>query len=1202
MGKHAAARFYRAFEASRVERDLLLCMEEMARKIVKAKFGTGVDLFFNEGAVNVALLNVVKGFNRHHDADNFNTRLADNEHEIDYKGGKNKSTFLPTREMMVVVTLVFSGPLATLKKDENNYQLDWYPPDSTKSLCTVQTLDCDAHIQIACQGGSVHDGKQLKVVLRNNSHRFTISLRGYCNPTVNYRAWQRRCELVRNNPLQLTLDNKLIGDDDRDVVYRVLDMLENPHKSRRSAVAGANEETIRTYIARKSTPRASGPALPPSELLTSQDNNDVYPNCPKDKIPVTARHRLHEGTLLLQFKQPLVDLYMSWGFQRILFANKILLRVLVYKHGRPDMKGVPLVVQPVPTFSTGSGALIIPDPDHYYPSGATQEIGNLRWSNRSKPIICTDNENAATLVCLHTKYRIDATSARACIMGRGTLLHFYGSGGAGYVIDQLGPDIVKGFGSEFEPAAFVAHSQVSDPNKTNNCLVRAAENNRVMSLWMGRDLIKELAPDRFAPMSNDELYFVGFFYCDGVDTVSGVEPEKLMEEFAEIENLRDIHSHPHLSFRTCSHKKFRFKMIEPHTYLKGLLGSQGDGAKDWKLLTITDRDEPADFRLPVLETKLSSEMSAASEEKITIGNWTTQSMVARHMTLHFNQHVKKLIEHLPKLHEVGIITENEASARPDSRVWNQSRDSLIRNPFVTHNIARKVSISEAVTLAVGMAFSVFCRMDKKSLTESGEIIPLSQVELGSLLRMLEFPHPIRSFDLPPLLYYLLSSAPLGTKTLERDLSEDLVAALVCHVYGRPCGFGHFFKSMKESRSCLRIERVGDLCKHMQKSTSDSRVRLTRYTVKQYEKQIPPPLRTSVDTATVFLNELSSNATEIAGGALKFEVNKTRREYVIGLSSALASLAPGMSPPEFYFVAQHIVATLAESYPPKRFGEVTMDDVHMGPGSRAAIRVLALSRSGGKKKKDEADDFDAMSCYLTEDNAEAFIHAIHNLSDLELAVMGLYKQDGHVLVRLTGRPISYLDLEHLLCKIYLYFKKKGPAAMRIPKPQLDVCHCHPARYNCDALDPRNVKASDISMRTILDDAFTSFPRINFKMPWKMLFHEDWDALGLDFKQIAQNERGEPKDGDDDSVASDEDFEGFERVFEHADINTSKFWRVLGLGSHAYWYDEVDEAALVTDDDATHDPGTNADDATQDTETVQQDDAQTRVEGETTFAQI
>jgi len=1083
MGKDAAARFIRAFNAHELERVLIKIVEAHVRAAMKAKYGVDFDVFLNQGGVNAVLLDIRNAFAEHFDHDVYNTVLetVDSGLEKDYRGGEHQAP-LPEPGRMIIATIVLSGPLGSVKPGDTNYELNWKIAETGANVISAKTGHNEIHIQIGLDADCVHSGAALKISFCENSWRITITLRGYCNPTVNLPAWQARSAISRYD-----YDKPLIGEDAKDLIFGVLKMFENPQLESVSALAKLGEPTItaekdkKKKLAREKKPSVK---LPQNLLLTHPANHDIYPSCPANEMPAENISHLVQLQPIMQHRQPIIELYFSWMMQQLFLRNRLFLRALIYNHDSndPAMKDKPRVLNAFPVMVSGSGQLFLPKPMHYYPKSTMQDMGHLNWSNRTKTITSTDQKIGPTLVCVTSIDRVDRNNMRDFLLGNTDHCRIYGSGGAAHAPGQAGPTMTKGITVESEPWAYCSSPQETHTNKINRVLSRAAENTQPVDLWMGVELAGELAGNKIKPSGSENVLHVARMILYGEETVEGeASMEQLLDGFPELTLEQKARAHPHSSFRHRSYKIYKLRRINEDLF---------KNFEDFKVYAITDREgEFARFCLPDNDRNLNQHVGVRLD--------IPGGAIALQACYHFEQHVANLEPNLLTVGNHPIITETDPSQRADSRPWTLYRNQLRKaNPFAKQldgtTRPKKVAIVEFRTLMVAMVYVGFARMLGKSVTESKKSVPLQDKRVGTVLRKSSFPIPIRTYDPPVLLYLQHSSRSLenGISETGRNMADDIYASLVSHLFSRPCGFGNYFNSLnpEQQSKCLMMDNVDLLIDHMRKAVTDSRVSIARYSVKQYQKQIPVPLRTSVEAIALFLKQFTRKAQHVVDTVLS--PGRTRREYVIGLARVLSSIQAGVGAPKFYFIAQHIISTLAESYEEGRFGDITLDDVHMGPGSKKAISALGFQRNRPKAHK--TDSFDAMSNYLHQEEADIIMRRLSELTDEELAVMGLYrsKKDKDIRVLLIQRKVSYIDIEHMLCKLYLFFNKKSPPGMQALQPNYDQPHCHPAKYNAASLNPLLVKGIDTTVQNIAEKSMAAFDKIDFHMPWKMLFSKEW----------------------------------------------------------------------------------------------------------------
>ena len=323
---------------------------------------------------------------------------------------------------------------------------------------------------------------------------------------------------------------------------------------------------------------------------------------------------------------------------------------------------------------------------------------------------------------------------------------------------------------------------------------------------------------------------------------------------------------------------------------------------------------------------------------------------------------------------------------------------------------------------------------------------------------------------------------------------------IVHIWGRVGAIDDYVGTLNPDnlREIFSLDKgIYDFIKYMETACSHPDVTLTKFIVKQYKNQIPALLRRSVVAATSFIRKLANHAPQLASNLLK--EGKMQRQYIEGLANVMSTLS-GIAASEFYFVAQHIIETLSESYGrnDNRFGKVTINNVHMGPGSTMPISSLAFPWNRPKLNKKE-DPYRPMSQYLHQHEADCIMERLRNLSEDELKCLGLFQKDSEkdkngkkvLRVILTHRLVTYIYIEHGLCKLYIFFKYKCPLGMLPVEPALDVPHCYPVKYNQDKLDLTLLRGVDgQTVGKIGNDATSSFAGLqNWQMPWKMLLNSE-----------------------------------------------------------------------------------------------------------------
>jgi hypothetical protein len=104
----------------------------------------------------------------------------------------------------------------------------------------------------------------------------------------------------------------------------------------------------------------------------------------------------------------------------------------------------------------------------------------------------------------------------------------------------------------------------------------------------------------------------------------------------------------------------------------------------------------------------------------------------------------------------------------------------------------------------------------------------------------------------------------------------------------------------------------------------------------------------------------------------------------------------------------------ESRFPDLCGDVTIDCVHMGSGSLAGIRLCTR----GKKSLSTMKRLEYFH--------EHFIQHLLQMTDLELKMMGYRRIGTRLFSIFSHRLYSYIDTEHILCKVYVLLTISYPS--------------------------------------------------------------------------------------------------------------------------------------------------------------------------------
>jgi hypothetical protein len=116
------------------------------------------------------------------------------------------------------------------------------------------------------------------------------------------------------------------------------------------------------------------------------------------------------------------------------------------------------------------------------------------------------------------------------------------------------------------------------------------------------------------------------------------------------------------------------------------------------------------------------------------------------------------------------------------------------------------------------------------------------------------------------------------------------------------------------------------------------------------------------------------------------------------------------------------------------GEVTLDTIHFGVGSTNGILLCLPNLKGGLMEK-----------FITF-HAELY-KLLMNLDPLELMITGYIKVDGVIRSIFTRREYSYIDTEHILCKIYVCLELSHTSRTISDKPKCHSSSTWPITQQC-----------------------------------------------------------------------------------------------------------------------------------------------------------
>jgi hypothetical protein len=162
-----------------------------------------------------------------------------------------------------------------------------------------------------------------------------------------------------------------------------------------------------------------------------------------------------------------------------------------------------------------------------------------------------------------------------------------------------------------------------------------------------------------------------------------------------------------------------------------------------------------------------------------------------------------------------------------------------------------------------------------------------------------------------------------------------------------------------------------------------------------------------------------------------------------------------NPQKMAFLSHQIVADLEEIYDDP-FGAVTLDSLVPGLGSVEGLKVCSKLEKAGRLDS-------IQSIYMSIRNELSVDdHLAYNRRSA--LGMRLCNQKDTLMVTLNERPFSIVDVEHMLCKVYIGIAKTLPGRSNTKRPHTSKPWLHPLRGRLVSWDNERVEKI---MGTIID---------------------------------------------------------------------------------------------------------------------------------------
>ena len=886
---------------------------------------------------------------------------------------------------------------------------------------------------------------------------------------------------------------------------------------------------------------------PEMNLRTKQNNAIWYETCPEEE------YKDDESIIQLDpyyvFPNPIHELYCSRVFAEALMKRKIIVRTVLFKGH--TMSG-PLVFDQLASSRNSNGNMYFFKKGDFIRTTDVLNSGKMKWTSQTKPICRKGDIYGANTLINSSHYKSCLPEVAQVLEGKSIQCKLYCGGGAATECGSHGPQPALGFAAEFAASATLMTSQKLTAN--NMQLFSMAGIGRPVAHFVSCEVYKKALPNTKDKLDPKFLHFVNYQWLTKAETIEAQDLEEISENYEG----EDQKNQAYARFKECSTLALTLTNIQSD-YLEDLPTKNNvtdivNYSGGWRLLGITDwLQHKAGVRIK-REKTVSATLSLKAD---------SCKSYKELVELHIQQEIDPIIDKLPLIQEVEAIQSSDPLERKDIQPWMTRREEINEwNPYVDTSTRKKLrkEVDSKSLVRLWICMQVACSMRtlrlnvkrKRFSREEGKdyvySAPLQNKRLGSVLRTCEYPSPSRDMDPSPTLFRMnMVNTEERSDAFEKNLEENLWVATFVHLYSGPVGLSHYCKYgrddvERENPRFIRSERLSAIVQHMESTTEHfGDNRFSSYVWQQYSGQIPKWAQTRWQNANTLLRNMQKELPDFVAKIkeLPNEDNK-RRKVVLLLADTLAKCAPETKQQDWIFVAHQIVTTVEPFYNVNTFGDIGLANIHMGPGSRAGIKFLKkkgiisnpantnTSKNGKRKgtttskkkneerrkrketeekelreKRGESEYYQAMSLYISSDQADEIFDYIKTLSTHELNMIGVRKDsEGNIRMKATGRIISYIDLEHVLCKFYLVLVRKCPTGQKGP-PIMSAVHCHPVCYpheDIELLNCRNFSECETSeagnLKTICESSVKSFE----------FFFKDHDtALPTEFLYLEEVQR-------------------------------------------------------------------------------------------------
>jgi hypothetical protein len=331
--------------------------------------------------------------------------------------------------------------------------------------------------------------------------------------------------------------------------------------------------------------------------------------------------------------------------------------------------------------------------------------------------------------------------------------------------------------------------------------------------------------------------------------------------------------------------------------------------------------------------------------------------------------------------------------------------------------------------------------------------------LPTIYRCHSMPMPVRSYDVSTLLLRgcaiklsILNVNGEESECRSRDLvtEEIFFMAMLNRFTGRPAVFHAYREHTSLSRLPL-FPLPKEIVEFLQFADDlDCHAKLFSG---QHINAIPTDLRRHFHVFSGFILELAQTCGNILTGMLQ---SSNRRSGITYLTTALTNLLDkhkthlyerNCGPKKMAFISHQVVSDLEEIYCDP-FGDVTLESLVPGMGALEGLKVCGLS-----PKQDRLDALKRTCTAICGELSKDDTCSNNLRSALGLSMCPEKKI---LFVLLNKRQFGIVDVEHMLCKVYIGIAKTLPGRSNTKRPHTSKPWLHPLREMLVSWDNERVE--------------------------------------------------------------------------------------------------------------------------------------------------